>query len=153
VHEHEREAVELGERREHLADVVSVELMQEVDVNRVRVRERILVGDLPEEREFVDLAELHLFDAAASLAPQVTAAVDEDAREPFAAGLLILQSREATIGAQEALLDDVLGVLADQPSCETVETRELALGEDSESLGRLALAVGERLRSHNSTAS
>src|SRR5262245_12417956 len=153
VYEHEGKAIELGKRREHRADVVRGELVQEVEMDRIRVRERIVVRDLAEERELVDPLELDLLDATASPAPVVTAAVDEDAREPVPACLLVLELREAPIGAEKALLDGILGLLADQSPGKTVKTRKLALGKDSESVGRWTLAVMGGFRSHHSTTS
>jgi hypothetical protein len=60
--------------------------------------------------------------------------------------LLVLEPVEAAIRAEEALLDDVLGVAADQAPGEAVQARELALGEDPEPLDG-------RLGSHHSTIS
>src|SRR5262245_45852498 len=153
VHEHERKSIQLRQRDEHRADVLGAELLQEVDVHRIRVRERILVCDCAEQRELVDLLELDLLDSAAPRAPLVAAAVEENAREPFPAGLLALELREAPIGSEQALLNDVLGLLADQSSGEAVEARKLLLGEDSEPVGRSALAVIGSLRPHHSTTS
>ena len=84
---------------------------------------RALVRDLAEERELVHLLELHHLDASPSGTPVVTAAVDEDAREPLAGCLLVLELREAPVGAEKALLDDIFGLVADEASRQPVEAR------------------------------
>src|ERR687892_2525551 len=91
VDEDEGHAVALGQACEHRADVLRSELLQEVEVKRIRVGERILVGDLAVEGELLQLAELYLLRAAGTRTRAVAAAVDEDRGQPGRAGGLVLE--------------------------------------------------------------
>jgi hypothetical protein len=54
VDEHERDPVAVGQAREHRPHVLRPELLEKIEMERVRVRKRILVRDLLVERELAD---------------------------------------------------------------------------------------------------
>jgi hypothetical protein len=81
------------------------------------------------------------------------AAVDEDRREPVAHGTVVRELGEASVGAEEGLLDDVLGVVADEAARERVQPAELALGEPPEPLDRGGAAARGDGVAHNSAPS
>src|SRR5262249_2329980 len=153
VDEDERDAVQLGDGRQHRADVFSAELVQEVEMDGARVRVRILVGDLSKQRELVDLVESDDLDAPSLYAPLVAAAVEQDAREPLAPSLGARELLEVAIAAEQALLNDVFGLVADQTPSERIQTGKLTLGECPEAFDGRALCLSRYVLRHGSTSS
>ena len=84
-------------------------------MQRVRVRERVYIGDLAVQREFLDLVEVDLVRSAGVSAEMVAAAVHEDGLQPGRSGFGSFQLAVALEAFQEAVLHRVLGVVTDQP--------------------------------------
>lgn len=101
-------------------------------MKRVRIRERVLIGDPAVERELVELVELDLDDAPRPGA--VAARVDEDRGQPRTRGRLVAELVELAKRLQQTVLHRILGVLAHEASRQSVEPRQLLGRERAKSL-------------------
>lgn len=134
VRQDERDPVVVRQRGEDRAHVFAPELLQEVEVKRVRIRERVLIGDPAVERELVELVELDLDDAPRPGAGAVAARVDEDRGQPRTRGRLVAELVELAKRLQQTVLHRILGVLAHEASRQSVEPRQLLARERAKSL-------------------
>src|SRR5215208_3262364 len=107
VHEHERDAVAVRQTLEHRPHVFRPELLEEVEMERVRVRKGILVRDLSIEREVCDGIEADLREGTSPGAAAIAADIDDDAREPGWPGRRVLKLVERTIGLEQRVLDRI----------------------------------------------
>ena len=121
-------------------------------MKRIRVRKRILVGELAVERELLDVLHRHLQRLARPAAVPVAAAIDEDAREPRRRGGVVLELSELAVGVEQAVLDSVLGILADQAAGKPVEGRQLRLHQLAEAppsrIGQIGLVRARTIHGH-----
>jgi hypothetical protein len=84
-------------------------------VQRVRVRERVLISDLAVERELLDLVEVDLLRPSRVGPAPIAAAVDQNAHQPGRSSGRTAQLPEPAEGLQQAVLDRILSLLANQP--------------------------------------
>jgi hypothetical protein len=142
VDQHEGDPVQVGEASEHGSHILCAELLEEVEVERVGIGKRILVGDLPEERELLRHLEADLLWCPRSCPPAVSTDVDEDAGEPGRSSGRMLQAVESPVRLEQGVLNGILGFVADEAPGDRVEARKLLLREDSEPLFCVSLRIG-----------
>ena len=97
-------------------------------MERVGVRERVLVRDLSIERELVDSVEADLFRSTCPGATAVAADVDEDAREPRRRRGGVLEPVEGSERLEQRVLYGIFRIVTDESPGDPVQARELALG-------------------------
>src|ERR671923_174566 len=108
VSEHEGHAVDLGESVEHRPDVLRTERAEEVEVERVRVGERVLLGNGAVQREVLNVVDRDLAHRSRFLPQAVAENVDEDGLEPGAARVRVVERLVRAERVKQALLDEVL---------------------------------------------
>jgi hypothetical protein len=110
-------------------------------VERVRVRKRVLVGDLPIQGEVPNGLDADLSRCACTGTSAVAADVDENAGEPGRPGRGKLQAVKGAVRLEQGILDRVLGLVADEPPSDRIQTWKLLFSEQTELLLGTALLI------------
>ncbi|MPY97650.1 MAG: methyltransferase domain-containing protein [Actinophytocola sp.] len=130
VHQHHGDAVQLGQAQQHLPNVVHAELGEEVQVQRVRVRERVLVRDRAVQRELLQRVEVDVVVAAGA---QSVPAAGVDDHVQFRNGRV--EALPAPDGAVDCVISNgVINLIPDKTAVFREVARVLRPG------GRLAIA-------------
>jgi hypothetical protein len=95
-------------------------------MERVRVRQRILVHERPVEGEVAEVADRPFVDRSRTFPELIPEHVQQDRPQPAPRRRVLLQGAETPEGLQQRLLHEVLRSVAHQPSRERIEGGELA---------------------------
>ena len=134
VSEDERRTVEIGHPHQHLVHVLATERAEEVEMQRVRVREGVLVGDRSVQGEALDVIDRDLLDAPVLLAEPVSERVHQDGLQPATPRPRRAQRPERPVGSHQAFLHQIFGSVADEPTCKGIEAGKLGTSQRLEVL-------------------
>ena len=85
-----------------MVNVLPSELMKEIQVQRVRIGERILVGDPAVGRKLLDIIKADLFRMPSLVTAPIATDVGNDACHPRRSGALVLELRELVKGSRDS---------------------------------------------------
>ena len=134
VPQHQRGPVELGKAQQHLAHILVAKRPQVIVVQGVGIRQRVLLDQGLIQREVLHLVHGQLLRRPVLAAELVAEHIHQDGLEPRPGRRVLPQRPKGPVGAQQRLLDQVLGAVADQPPGQPVQGRQLGGGQPLERL-------------------